>query len=91
MSDVTLTIAHPSAELVYNWRQKIIDLLSTPIDPDPPAEELSSAEIKPETEYYAVALQAQGDLEAYLIAYAAALADRKGKLRSTCTACRTLT
>jgi regulator of protease activity HflC (stomatin/prohibitin superfamily) len=68
-----------SAELVYNWRQKIIDLLSTAIDPEPQVETDPAEEIKAENEYYAQALQAQGDLEAYLIAYAAAVTDRKGK------------
>jgi E3 ubiquitin-protein ligase SHPRH len=32
----------------------------------------------PDNEFYAEALKAQGDVEAYLIAYAAAVADRRG-------------
>lgn len=35
----------------------------------------------PEKEQYAQALEAQGVVEAYLIAYAAILADRKGELQ----------
>jgi E3 ubiquitin-protein ligase SHPRH len=33
----------------------------------------------PDNEFYAEALKAQGDVEAYLIAYAAAVADRRGQ------------
>lgn len=68
-----------SAELVYNWRHKIIELLSTPIESEPPVESDQAEDTNPENEYYAQALQAQGDIEAYLIAYAAAVADRKGE------------
>ncbi len=67
---------------MFAWRTKIIELLSSPIDAEGNAADLGAkgTEIEdPENEFYAQALQAQGDVEAYLIAYAAIIADRKGK------------
>lgn len=69
--------AHASAELVYSWRTKIIELLSSPIESEAQPEAGTHIE-DPEAEYYAQALQAQGEIEAYLIAYAAAVGDRRG-------------
>lgn len=71
------------ALLVWNWRQKIRALLASPIESEalPDAEEGVDVE-DPEKEHYAQALQAQGEVEAYLIAYAAAIADRRGTCRN---------
>lgn len=58
-SDLTV-----SAELVFNWRQKIIQLLSSPVESDsgdlPNVGKGQDVE-HPEAEYYAEALKAQGD------------------------------
>jgi E3 ubiquitin-protein ligase SHPRH len=47
---------------VYSWREKIIELLKSPIDPekDLPAGDDGQDVVDPEKEYYAQALQAQG-------------------------------
>jgi len=76
-SSYSAQYAHASAELVYSWRSKIIELLSSPIESEAPVEQETEIE-NPEAEYYAQALQAQGEIEAYLIAYAAAVGDRRG-------------
>lgn len=91
----------PSAQLIMGWRQKIVELLQTPVEapPEPesgsqaqaaePAESSNAAlhgststnpppEGKPEEDVYAKSLQFQSDVQAYLVAYAAALMDRKG-------------
>lgn len=49
--------------MVFNWRKKIIDLLSSPIDVDPTdVPEGQGQEVEnPEAEYYAEALKAQGE------------------------------
>lgn len=75
-----LEILNGNALLVHNWRQKIVDLLSTPVESD--SGELAAVgkgqDVEnPEAEFYAQALKAQGEVEAYLMAYSAALADRK--------------
>ncbi|WVQ97832.1 hypothetical protein IAU59_004947 [Kwoniella sp. CBS 9459] len=75
-----LEILNDNAYLVFEWRAKILALLSSPIeaetDQDGPPEQ--GTEVKdPEKEYYAEALKAQGEVEAYLIAFAAAVADRQ--------------
>jgi E3 ubiquitin-protein ligase SHPRH len=70
-----------SALLVYNWRKKIIELLSSPVeaqDENLPNVGQGQDVENPDNEFYAEALKAQGDVEAYLIAYAAAVADRRG-------------
>ncbi|ODO03141.1 hypothetical protein I350_05986 [Cryptococcus amylolentus CBS 6273] len=83
-----LKIMNDNALLVFNWRDKIYELLISPVEGEKPEarEGAGAQDIEdPEEEYYAEALKAQGegkfniscDLEAYLIAYAAALADRK--------------
>jgi E3 ubiquitin-protein ligase SHPRH len=64
---------------VYSWRSKIIELLASPIESEALPEQGTNVE-DPEAEYYAQALQAQGEIEAYLIAYAAAVGDRRGAL-----------
>ncbi|ORY26908.1 SNF2 family N-terminal domain-domain-containing protein [Naematelia encephala] len=75
-----LQIMNDNAELLYHWRKKVISTLSSPIEQDladmPGIGEGQNVE-RPEEEFYAQALQAQGEAEAYLAAYAAALADRK--------------
>jgi E3 ubiquitin-protein ligase SHPRH len=71
-----------SALLVWNWRMKVIELLSSPVEAqneDLPDVGRGQDVENPEKEFYAEALKAQGDVEAYLIAYAAAVADRKGQ------------
>ena len=75
-----LEILNNNALLICNWRQKIVELLSTPVESD--SGELAAVgqgqDVEnPEAEFYAQALKAQGEVEAYLIAYSAALADRK--------------
>ena len=59
---VTLT---DSALLVFNWREKIIELLKSPIDAekDLPASGEGQDVVDPENEYYAQALKAQGQGE----------------------------
>jgi len=51
-----------SALLVFNWREKIIELLKSPIDAekDLPASGDEQDVVDPEQEYYAQALKAQG-------------------------------
>jgi hypothetical protein len=51
-----------SALLVFNWREKIIELLKSPIDAekDLPASGEGQDVVDPENEYYAQALKAQG-------------------------------
>ena len=70
-----------SAELVFQWRQKIIELLEFPIESE--VEDIDPVTgtkvVNPEDEHYAKSLKAQGDVEAYLTAYAAAVADRRGE------------
>jgi hypothetical protein len=48
--------------LVFSWREKIIELLKSPIDAekDLPAIEEDQDVVDPDKEYYAQALQAQG-------------------------------
>jgi hypothetical protein len=50
---------------VFSWREKIIELLKSPIDAekDLPAIEEDQDVVDPEKEYYAQALQAQGQGE----------------------------
>ncbi|WRT65006.1 uncharacterized protein IL334_001947 [Kwoniella shivajii] len=75
-----LEILNDNAYLVFDWRAKILALLSSPIDADT-ADQRAPGEGQdvedPEAEYYAEALKAQGEVEAYMIAFAAAIADRK--------------
>ena len=54
-----------SALLVFNWREKIIELLKSPIDAekDLPASGEGQDVVDPENEYYAQALKAQGQGE----------------------------
>lgn len=56
------TQADYSALLVFSWREKIIELLKSPIDAekDLPTTEEGQDVVDPEKEYYAQALQAQG-------------------------------
>jgi hypothetical protein len=63
---VTLT---GSALLVFNWREKIIELLKSPIDAekDLPTSGEGQDVVDPENEYYAQALKAQGQGEFYII------------------------
>jgi hypothetical protein len=63
---VTLT---GSALLVFNWREKIIELLKSPIDAekDLPASGEGQDVVDPENEYYAQALKFQGQGEFYII------------------------
>lgn len=58
-----------SALLVFNWREKIIELLKSPIDAekDLPASGEEQDVVDPEEEYYAKALKAQGQGEFYII------------------------
>ncbi|WVQ76787.1 hypothetical protein IAR50_006461 [Cryptococcus sp. DSM 104548] len=75
-----LKIMNDNALLVFSWRAKIYELLISPVEGEKPSarEGEGAQDIEnPEEEYYAEALKAQGEIEAYLIAYAAALADRK--------------
>lgn len=92
--------ADDSAVLVFNWRAKIVELLTSPIETekDLPATAEGQDVEDPEKEYYAQALNAQGQgetlstealgtaltalVEAYMFAYAAAIADRRGQPRS---------
>ncbi|WVQ84030.1 hypothetical protein IAT38_006175 [Cryptococcus sp. DSM 104549] len=80
-----LEILNDNALLVFNWRTMIIDLLSSPIDAEPAdAPEGQGQDVEnPEAEYYAEALKAQGEAEAYMIAYAAAIADRREFMSET--------
>ncbi|OCF41195.1 hypothetical protein I317_05025 [Kwoniella heveanensis CBS 569] len=74
-----LEILNDNAYLVFEWRAKLLALLSSPIEAEN-TEDASgqSTEVQnPEAEYYAEALKAQGEVEAYLIAFAAAVADRQ--------------
>jgi E3 ubiquitin-protein ligase SHPRH len=52
-----------SALLLFNWRNKIIELLTTPIDPgnDPTTAAEETDVVDPEKEQYAEALKAQGE------------------------------
>jgi hypothetical protein len=54
-----------SALLVFSWREKIIELLKSPIDAekDLPASGEGQDVVDPENEYYAQALKAQGQGE----------------------------
>lgn len=55
-----------SAVLVFGWREKIVQILSLPIESeggDLPAIGQGQDVDNPENEYYAQALQAQGDGE----------------------------
>jgi E3 ubiquitin-protein ligase SHPRH len=57
-----LGLADISGLLVYSWRRKIIELLSSPVEaegdlPEDPGQDVEN----PENEYYNQALQAQGD------------------------------
>ncbi|WWC59243.1 uncharacterized protein I303_101793 [Kwoniella dejecticola CBS 10117] len=75
-----LEIMNDNAFLVFEWRAKILALLSSPIDADNTAthdQGESTDVVDPETEYYAEALKAQGEVEAFMTAFAAAIADRK--------------
>ncbi|EIW68737.1 hypothetical protein TREMEDRAFT_71902 [Tremella mesenterica DSM 1558] len=75
-----LKILDGNAVLIVEWRKKIVELLSTPVESettDVPGVGQGQNVENPEKEYYAEALNAQGEVEAYLIAYAAALADRR--------------
>ncbi|TXT06109.1 hypothetical protein VHUM_03582 [Vanrija humicola] len=78
-----LKILNDNAVLVFNWRNKVVDLLKLPLEADedkvPDVGQGQDVE-NPEEEYYAEALKAQGDVEAYLTAYASAIADRKEML-----------
>jgi E3 ubiquitin-protein ligase SHPRH len=50
-----------SALLVYSWREKIIELLKSPIDAESAATDDDGVDVvDPEKEYYAQALKAQG-------------------------------
>jgi E3 ubiquitin-protein ligase SHPRH len=54
--------ADDSAELVFAWREKIIQLLSSPIEAEPTDVQAGAVDVEdPSAEYYAQALQAQGD------------------------------
>ncbi|KAL1409743.1 hypothetical protein Q8F55_003740 [Vanrija albida] len=78
-----LKILNDNAVLVFNWRSKVIDLLNLPLEAEEdkvPAVGQGQDVENPDQEYYAEALKAQGDVEAYLTAYAAAIADRKEML-----------
>lgn len=75
-----------SALLIQSWRSKIMALLTTPIDQgatDLPSAAEDQNVADPEKEQYAEALKAQGEVEAYLIAYSSAIADRRGKLHAS--------
>ncbi|WVR04446.1 hypothetical protein IAU60_001449 [Kwoniella sp. DSM 27419] len=75
-----LSIMNDNAYLVFEWRAKIIALLASPVEaenPEPLAPGEGTDVENPEAEYYAEALKAQGEVEAYLIAFAAVIADRK--------------
>nr|ODN87625.1 hypothetical protein L203_03405 [Cryptococcus depauperatus CBS 7841] len=73
-----LKIMNDTAYLIFHWRKEIIDLLSSPIDASGDIPESTNQEVEsPEADYYAKALQAQGKVEAYFVAYTAALADRR--------------
>ena len=54
-----------SALLVFNWREKIVELLKCPIEAekDMPADGEEQEVVDPEKEYYAQALQVQGQGE----------------------------
>jgi len=54
-----------SALLVFNWREKIIELLKSPIEAekDLPVSGEEQDVVDPENEYYAQALKAQGQGE----------------------------
>ncbi|WWC87137.1 uncharacterized protein L201_002023 [Kwoniella dendrophila CBS 6074] len=75
-----LDIMNDNAYLVFEWRAKILALLSSPIDADTAAAQApgqSTEVVDPEAEYYAEALKAQGEVEAYMMAFAAAIGDRR--------------
>lgn len=61
-----LKILNDNAVLVYNWRNKVVELLETPVEANdeavPGLGEGQDVE-NPEEEYYAEALKAQGDRE----------------------------
>lgn len=79
-ANALLRILNDNASLVFNWRAKVIKLLQTPLEAEEdavPAPGQGQDVENPEEEYYAEALKAQGDVEAYLTAYAAVIADRK--------------
>lgn len=82
-SNSLLKILNDNALLVHSWRQKLYELLTGPVEA--PNEEVplpgEGQQVEnPDDEYYAKALEAQGEIEAYLTAYAAAVADRKEML-----------
>lgn len=66
MSNPACTSADDSAVLVFNWRNKVVDLLKLPLEAEedkvPAAGQGQDVE-NPEEEYYAEALKAQGDGE----------------------------
>lgn len=78
-----LHILNDNAVLVLSWRDKLVDLLKQPVEAEddavPAVGEGQTVE-NPEEEYYAQALKVQGDISAYLWAYAAAVGDRRGEL-----------
>ncbi|ORX34384.1 SNF2 family N-terminal domain-domain-containing protein [Kockovaella imperatae] len=70
-------ILNGQAELVYAWRNKIIAALSAKIESEATDPQSGPDVEDPEKEYYAEALNAQGEIEALLNAYAAVIADRR--------------
>ncbi|CAK9783442.1 hypothetical protein CC85DRAFT_282178 [Cutaneotrichosporon oleaginosum] len=82
-SNSLLKILNDNALLVHSWREKLYELLTGPVeavDEEVPLPGHGQNVENPEEEYYAKALQAQGEIEAYLTAYAAVIADRKEML-----------
>lgn len=69
--------------LIWDWRQKIIELLHAPVEADPTVDDQPPIAVEgkenAEEDFYAKSLKSQGQLQMYLTAYAAALMDRKGE------------
>lgn len=75
-----LKILNDNAVLVLSWRDKLIGFLKQPLEAEDdavPAVGEGQTIDNPDEEYYAQALKVQGDIAAYLWAYAAVIGDRK--------------
>ena len=77
-ADELIDVLNLQAELLYEWRQKIIELLTAPLS----ANQGEAAD----GEEYARTLDIQGEAEVYLQAYVALAADRRELLTAERTA-----
>lgn len=66
-------VLNPQSELLWKWRQHLVNLLSQPLD---------SREEEVDGQEYTRSLETQGEAETYLQAYSALVADRREALTS---------